>query len=293
MSGPRPAPRIAVVGHVEWVDFAVVPRLPHPGEILHADEHFAAPGGGGAVAAIQAKRLAGEALFLTAVGDDELAERAERELAGVYGVEVHAARRDRPQRRAFTYLDTAAERTITVLGERLVPHGDDPLPWERLSDVDAVYFTGGDPAALRAARCARVLVATPRALDTLAAAHVQIDVLVASASDPGERVAPGAIEPPPHVVALTEGAEGGRWAVVTPAERGAAAERARWDATEGRWAAADPPGPPVDAYGCGDSFAVGLTYALGANLPLDEALAFAARCGATCLAGRGPYGRPL
>ncbi len=27
-------PRIAVVGHVEWVDFAVVARLPLPGEIL-------------------------------------------------------------------------------------------------------------------------------------------------------------------------------------------------------------------------------------------------------------------
>jgi ribokinase len=275
---------LAVVGHVEWVDFAVVPRLPVPGEILHAGEHFAAPGGGGAVAAVQARRLAGAALFLTAVGADDLGERPRTELRDTYGVDVHAAPREGPQRRAFTFLDDRAERTITVLGERIAPHGDDPLPWERLSDVDAVYFTGGDPAALREARRARVLVATPRALDTLAAAHVQLDVLVASASDPGERVAPGAIDPPPHHVVLTEGAEGGRWV---------AAEGAQGGRSGGRWTAAAPPGPPVDAYGCGDSFAVGLTYGLGAGLSLDEALALGARCGATCLAGRGPYGRAL
>jgi ribokinase len=266
---------IAVVGHVEWADFAVVERLPHPGEILHAREHFAVPGGGGAVAAVQARRLAGEALFLTAVGDDDLGRRARDDLGGLYGVEVHAAVRAAPQRRVFTYLDDAAERTITVLGERIVPHGDDPLPWERLAEVDAVYFTGGDPEALRKARAARVLVATPRAAETLSTAGVQLDVLVASATDPGERIEK-AIDAR-HVV-LTEGAEGGRW---TAGER------------SGRWVAAAPPGPPVDAYGCGDTFAVALTYGLGAGMSLDEALQLGARCGAACLAGRGPYGMQI
>ncbi|HEX8205809.1 MAG TPA: PfkB family carbohydrate kinase [Solirubrobacteraceae bacterium] len=268
--------RIGVVGHVEWVDFAVVDRLPRSGEILHAREHFAVPGGGGAVAAVQARRLAGEALFLTAVGNDALGERSRVELEA-HGVEVHAATRDVPQRRAFTHLDATAERTITVLGERIVPHGGDDLPWERLADCDAVYFTGGDPEALRRARAAKVLVATPRALDTLKAAGVRLDVLVASANDPGERVAEGEIDPPPRHVVLTEGARGGGWS----------------GATEGRWLAAEPPGPPVDAYGCGDSFAVGLTYGLGQGRGLEEATALAARCGAACLAGRGPYGWDL
>ena len=268
---------IAVVGHVEWVDFAVVPRLPQPGEILHAHEHFAAPGGGGAVAAVEARRIAGDALFLTAVGDDELGARSRAELAETHGVEVHAAVRARPQRRAFTYLDERAERTITVLGDRLVPHGDDPLPWDRLADCDAVYFTGGDPGALRSARAAGVLVATPRALDTLVAAGVQLDVLVASAGDPGERVAPGQIDPPPRRTVLTEGARGGRWTAT--------------DGATGRWVAAAPPGPPVDSYGCGDAFAVALTYALGQGDGLDAALTFAAGAGAASLARRGPYGR--
>lgn len=273
------APRVGVVGHVEWVEFAVVPRLPRPGEILHASEAFRRPGGGGAIAAVQLRRMAGEALFLTALGIDAAAEVARRQLRDRYEVEVHAGTREVPQRRAFTHLDESGERTITVLGERIVPHGDDPLPWERLAELDAVYFTGGDADALRRTRAARVVVATPRASAALTSAGVEIDVLVASAADPGEDVTAVAMDPPPKLVVQTEGAGGGRWQST--------------DGTSGRWPAIAPPGPPVDAFGCGDSFAAGLTYALGARMPLDDAFAFAARCGAHCLAGRGPYGHPM
>lgn len=274
------APRTAVVGHVEWVEFAVVERLPVAGEIVAATEPtFVEPGGGGAVAAVQLARLAGDALFLTSVGDDEAGERSARELAERHGVDVHAAVHDVAQRRAFTHLDAVGERTITVLGERHVPHGADELPWDRLADCDAVYFTGGDVAALQAARRARVLTATPRALDALAAADVQVDVLIASASDEGERVEEGTLDPPPRLTVLTEGSAGGRWVAE--------------DGTTGRWGAADPPGPPVDAYGCGDTFAAALTLGVGTGMALDAALALAARCGAHVLTGRGPYGSGL
>ena len=37
--------RAGVLGHVEWVDFAVVDALPAPGAILHAREHFAEAAG--------------------------------------------------------------------------------------------------------------------------------------------------------------------------------------------------------------------------------------------------------
>ena len=59
------------------------------------------------------------------------------------------------------------------------------------------------------------------------------------------------------------------------------------------WAAAQLPGPPRDAYGSGDSFAAGLAFALGRGDEIDAALELAARCGATCMAGRGPYERQL
>jgi ribokinase len=164
-----------------------------------------------------------------------------------------------------------------VLGERIVPWSADPLPWERLGELDGVYFTGGDAGAVRAARAARVLVATPRAMQALAESGVQLDVLVHSASDPGEAYEEGMLDPPPRHVVSTRGALGGSWS----------------GETSGAWDATPLPGPPVDAYGCGDSFAAALAYGLGAGMQLPEAIELGARCGAACLTGRGPYGAQL
>jgi len=61
------------------------------------------------------------------------------------------------------------------------------------------------------------------------------------------------------------------------------------DGRSGRFDPAPPPGRIADAYGCGDSFAAGLTYGLAARRSLEDALTLAARCGAACLTGRGPY----
>src|SRR4051794_40897421 len=269
---------VGVVGHVEWIEFARVERVPVAGEIVHAQEAWEEPGGGGAVAAVQLVKLAGEATFFTALGDDELGHRARRELEAL-GVRMEAAFRPEPQRRGFVYVDAGAERTITVIGDRMGPRAADSLPWDELSSFDAVYLTAGDRAAVRAARAARTLVAAARGLEALIEAGVELDVLVASSSDEGERYERGQLDPEPGVVVRTAGASGGAW------ER-AGGERGRYEATP-------LPGPPADSYGCGDSFASGLTYALGANMSLEESLHVAARCGAACLTGRGPYSGQL
>jgi ribokinase len=273
-------PRVAVVGHVEWVRFARVTRIPGPGEIAHARDPFEEPAGGGAVAAVQLARLAGSCTLLSALGEDEDGRRTVARLREL-GVHVHAVTRDPPTRTAVTLVDDAGERTITTFGERLEPAGADTgLPWDRLADMDAVYFTAGDLSALRAARAARVLVASPRALDALGHG-VSLDALVLSAEDEvelDEAARTGAYEEAELIVS-TEGARGGVYR-----ERGG---------RSGSWTAISPPGPAVDSYGCGDSFAAGLTYALGAGMATDEALELAARCGAYCLTGRGPYERQL
>jgi ribokinase len=289
---PPPRTRVGVVGHVEWVQYARVSHVPRPGEIIHASATFAEPGGGGAVAAVQLRRLAGEALFLTALGEGADAQMAEAQLREL-GVTVHAGSRKGPQRRTFTFLDDDAERTITVLGERIVPHAADPLPWDALGELDAIYLTGGDAGAVRAARAARVLVATPRAIDALAGSGVRLDVLVGSADDPGEAYVPGTLDPPPRVVVRTRGDAGGAWEACDDA---AGAPPVAWLAAgerSGSWQATPLPGPPVDAYGCGDSFAAGLAYGLGAGMMLREAIDVGARCGAAVLCGRGPYGAML
>jgi len=270
--------RVAVVGHVEWIEFARVPRLPAAGEIVHASETWQEAGGGGAVAAVQLAKLAGGVDFFTALAGDELGRRTAERLAAL-GVTVHAAPRPGRQRRGFTHLDGAGERTITVIGERLVPHGADPLPWERLEAVDGVYFTGGDEGALRAARRAGRLVATPRAEAALLAAGVRLDALVRSSSDAGEQLDPDRLDPPPDLVVSTGGDEGGTW-------RAAEGET-------GAYEAATLPGPARDTYGAGDSFAAAFTFGLADGRSTADALRLAARAGAYKLAGRAPYENQL
>lgn len=271
--------RVAVVGHVEQIEFAVVDAHPRPGEVVHATHWFRAAGGGGAVAAVQLRKLAGAATFLTALASDGIADQLHRELTG-HGVTVRAALRPGSHRRGFVHLDTATgERTITIMGSRIVPRGDDPLPWDDLASYDAVYLTAGDAAAVRKARAARVLVATIRAHEALRAAGVELDALVASAGDATEAHDPAALDPPPRAVVRTEGADGGAYTTA--------------DGREGRWAAIDPPGALVDAYGCGDAFAAGLTYGLAQSGDLHRALELGARCGAHAATGRGPYAGQL
>ena len=106
---------VAVVGHVEWVEFVRVEHVPAPGEIVHALETWEEAAGGGAVAAVQLANLNGSAQLFTSLGDDELGRRARDELAA-RGVTVHATTAGEPQRRAYTYVDENGERTITVLG---------------------------------------------------------------------------------------------------------------------------------------------------------------------------------
>jgi ribokinase len=123
-----------------------------------------------------------------------------------------------------------------------------------------------------------VLVASPRALHALGHG-VPLDALVLSGGDAVERAEATRAQADAALVVLTEGAHGGSYR-----ERSGGS---------GTWPAAPPPGAPVDSYGCGDSFAAGLTYGLGAGMSVPDALALAARCGAACLTGRGPFERQL
>ena len=266
--------KAAVVGHVEIVDFARVPRVPAPGDIVHADASWREVGGGGAGAAVQLAKLAGECTFFTAVGDDDLGRYAIDELTRL-GVRVEAGVRPVPTRRAFTHVDPDGERTITVLGERLAPAVADRLPWDELDGIDAVYFTAGDAASLVAARRARVVVATTRVLNVLTEAGVWLDAVVGSMLDPAEAYTDGDVEPRPGLVVRTAGEAGGWFAVAGEPETA--------------YEPAPLPGPVVDRYGAGDSFAAGLAFALAERRSPRHAVDLAARCGAAVVTGSGPY----
>jgi ribokinase len=267
--------QLAVVGHTEWVEFVRVPHLPRPGEILHADGLLEQPAGGGAVTAVQMARLAGGARFFTALGRDSLGRRALSELQAL-GLQVEVVWRDQPTRRAITYVDGHGERSITVIGQRLNPVADDPLPWEQLQDCDGVFLTATDADGIRQARQAAVLTATPRlGLTTLEHSGIQLDALIGSGLDPGEQVPDGLLSQEPKLRIATEGSRGG------------------WSEPGGRFATAQRGRPLGDTYGAGDSFAGGVTAGLAAGWSRERAIDLGCRCGASCIDGIGPYANQL
>jgi ribokinase len=270
--------RVAVLGHVEWLTFARVERVPAAGAIAHASETWVGAGGGGGVAARQLAKLSTSCDLYTALGRDDPGERSRQELEDDV-VRVFSATRREPTRRAVCLIDDAGERTITTLGERLEAHGSDHLPWHHLERAEAVYVTAGDEEAIRHARGARVLVVSTRHLDALVASSVRADAVVGSDRDPMERRDPEALDAVADLVVLTQGSDGGRFRTA--------------DGREGRYEPTQVPGPIVDTYGSGDSFQAGLTFALGAGYDVTAALELAARCGAAALTGRGPAGGQL
>ena len=183
------------------------------------------------------------------------------------------ARRAQPQNRVTTVSDPDGERTILVHGPNAHPTLDDPLDWDELAGFDGVFYTGDDPRTVVAARRAKVLVATARRLASVIESRVQVDVLVGSAKDRGERYDVADLPVRPRLCVWTEGSEGGRYLAD--------------DGSDGPLGGESAAGPVVDTYGAGDVFMAALTLALGAGLERDAALARAARAAAAQLTRRG------
>ncbi len=229
--------------------------------------------------AVQLARLAGDCTFYTALGDDERGAWSRRRLAEL-GVRVEAATRDEPTRRGVVFVDANGERTITTLGRRLEPTTADDLPWDELEGVDAVYFTAGDAGALREAR--RREGAGGDEPDRGPARRGRR----APGRGRGQRRRPGR-----GVRSRRRSPIHPTWSFGPTGVRGGRYETS--DGRSGPYEPAAPPGPVVDTYGAGDSFAAGSRSRSVAGLEIEEALSLAARCGAWCAAGRGPYGNQL
>jgi len=266
--------RVAVVGHVEHITLGRVAAVPRAGEIAHLEAPRWFPGGGGGVAFSQLVRSAAEVHLYTALGDDEAGAEVAAALARTTA-RIHAAVRTEAHTRDVVMITPDGERTIVVVGEPLHPRADDPLPWDLLASCDAAYFTAQDPAALRLARAARVLVVSARRREALVRSGVRADVVVGSVRDRREQSALRDYPVVPGALVLTEGAAGGH--VET------AAGTVRF------------PAPPTvataggSAYGAGDSFAGALTYYFAAGLAVPEACGRAGAHGAAVLRGVDPW----
>lgn len=274
-----PALRIAVVGHVEHVTLGRVDALPREGDIAHLSDPVTFPGGGGGVAFFQLAKSSATVSFFTALGNDDAAALMQKRLAAT-GAAIYAASRPLPHTRDVVLVTPSGERTIVVVGQPLQPERADALPWETLSECDAVYFTGRDPEVLHACRRAKILVVTARRRAALIASGVQADVVVGSRHDPREVSDLDDYPVPPTALVLTEGRDGGR---VLFSDREVRFEASVVESGSG------------GAYGAGDSFAGALTYHLAAGLGPEEAARRAAHHGAAVLAHLEPLSgqRPL
>ena len=192
-------------------------------------------------------------------GDDEIVKPHRRELREL-GVHVEGRFHPEPRRRAFVHLDSDGERTITVLGPRLGPRGREELPWHLLDETDAVYVTAGDVDAVRHARRARVLVATP----------------AGSALSPRPRAARRRYERGGSASA-TAPATSIRAQVVGARSR-AAGEGETASGEQGRWARGVP--GPVRELRCLRQLRSGRTYGMGPGWEIAKAVELAAAAGA-------------
>ncbi len=243
---------------------------------------FEEPAGGGAVAAVQLARLAGSC---------DAVHRARRRRAG--SAFAAAARRAGGERarhlrrgaapggrsRSSTPPASARSRPSARGSTRRAPAT--AAGGRRSADLDAVYFTAGDEAALRAARAGCARARGEPAGPSCARRGVALDALVLSGEDEIE-LSGGR---PRH--------EPRRSWSSSPRARGEGAT-APGGGEEGSWAAAQLPGAPVDSYGCGDSFAAGAHLRpRGRHADRPRRSRSAPAAGAVCLTGHGPYEHQL
>ena len=268
-----PKLKLAVIGHVEWVTFLKVDRLPIAGEISHAKDYFEDAAGGAAVAAVQMARLINEPVdLITSLGKDSYGEKCHERLTKL-GLNLKVAWREKPTRKGISLISKEGERAITVIGERLQPIASDPLPWSDMKNYDGIFITATDKEGIRLARKAKFIAATPRTGEnTLRNSKVKLNALIGSGLDPDEKINYEELIHKPDIYIATAGKSGG---TVYPKKY--------------QYKSIKPSSKEIDSYGCGDCFAGAVTTALSAKLNLDQAINIGAYCGAECSTHYGPY----
>ena len=203
-------PRVAVVGHVEFVEFLEIERLPVEGEVLHATGAFTRAAGGGGVAAVVLAGLGAEVHFFHGAGSRprrrsgrRRADRARRADARRLAQRADPPGGNAPQGRWRA--DDRHDRRATQ------------SPRQRPAQVGAVarrrrrLLHGGGHGALQRSREARELVATPRARDALEGDGPIVDALVFARHDQEESDLAKRFARRARLFVSTDGADGGNW----------------------------------------------------------------------------------
>ena len=271
--------RAAVVGHVEWIEFASVPEMPAAGDIVHAREVWAGAGGrrrrgrGPAREARRRRHVLHGARRRRARAPLQARARGPR-ADGRRHVPAGAA----AARRSSTWT-TAGERTITVIGDRLGPARRRPAAMGRAGARRTRVPHGRGPAA-RCGSHGRRACSCPR--------------LAGSRRSPGRawsstrwwragRPRRALRDGPARPAAARGGAHRGR--------RGRRVGDGERERHLGRRAAR--PGRSRTPTGAATASRPGSPTGSAPAWRSRRRSSSAARCGAACLTGRGPYSGQL
>tara|TARA_Y100001968_G_scaffold275714_1_gene269575 strand:- start:4035 stop:4874 length:840 start_codon:yes stop_codon:yes gene_type:complete len=264
--------RMAVIGHVEWVNFLKIDKLPAKGVISHANNYLQEPAGGGSVVAVGMKKLIGiEVDFYTALGNDNIGKKCYEGLKE-NGLNLIVSWREEPTRRAISFITKEGERSITVIGNRLEPNIKDGINWEDFDKYDGIFVSAADANLIRKARRAKKLIVTPRVgLSALMESRVEFDAVIGSEIDSYENKIMNKLSKEKTTVIKTKGEYGCKLVGGHSYEAINIGKK------------------KIDSYGCGDNFAAGFTVGSASNWGIEYSIALGSHCGAECAMKYGPY----
>lgn len=286
---------IAVFGSINMDVTAYMERLPKPGETLQGREYKLGLGGKGANQAVAARKLGSDVRFICRLGADDFAKPAQRELES-YGVDLSLVARDKAGATGIAIINVGegGENYISLIGGSNLAMDDSDVERARsaLDQADVLLLQLEVPlaASLKAAAMVKarggivILDPAPAPKDGLPAHVLQaIDIITPNETEAGLILGwqPQSLED--GLKAAKElRTRGVGTAVVKLGARGLAVAGPGVEAIIPSFKVT-----AIDTVAAGDSFNGGLAHALEQGQPIEQALRYAAACGALSTTRKG------
>lgn len=284
---------IAVLGSINMDVTAYMYRLPKPGETLHGKEYILGLGGKGANQAVAARKLGSDVAFIGRIGVDDFGKGVERALTS-FGVDLSLIRKDENGATGIAIINVgeSGENYISVIGgsnmqvdESDVTRGRSALEMAKvlLLQLEVPLEASLAAAAIVRAHGGIVILDPAPAKDLGADVLKAVDIITPNESEAGLMLGWQPQSPEDGLKAARElRARGVVTAVVKLGGKGLAVAGPGIEKIIPAFKVT-----PIDTVAAGDSFNGGLAHALEQGEPIEQALRYAAACGALSTTKKG------